>query len=71
MKKPIPPLDELLTVPEAAAALKVGRGTLDNWRVTGSGPRFVKFGKHVRYAKNDLAAWVAAKTHQSTSENVA
>jgi excisionase family DNA binding protein len=70
MKKEKPQLDDLLTVPEAAAALKVGRGTLDNWRVLGAGPRYVKFGRHVRYSKNDLAAWVAAKTRQSTSQPV-
>jgi excisionase family DNA binding protein len=68
MKKETLPLEALLTVNEAAALLKLGRGTLDNWRVKGCGPRYVKFGRHVRYAKNDLAAWVAAKTRQSTSD---
>jgi excisionase family DNA binding protein len=71
MKKLPPDLDEYLTVREAAALLKLHPSTLNNWRTFGVGPRFTRFGRHVRYAKNDLAAWAAANSHQSTAETAA
>ena len=63
-------LSELLTPEEAAKLLKMAPGTLSNWRVQGRGPRFTNAGRRIRYARNDLAAYVAARSHQSTSEPV-
>lgn len=63
-------LDEVLTPEEAAAALKVHVGTLGNWRTAGGGPQFTRVGRHVRYTKNDLAAYLAARTRRNTSESV-
>jgi len=61
-------LSELLTPEQASDLLKISSGTLSNWRVQGRGPRFVRAGRRIRYTKNDLAAYVAARTQQSTSE---
>lgn len=61
-------LSELLTAEEAAKLLKVAPGTLGNWRTAGRGPRFTRAGRRIRYSKNELAAYVAARTRQSTSE---
>lgn len=61
-------LSELLTPEEAGHILKISPGTLTNWRVQGRGPRFVRTGRRIRYTRNDLAAYVAARTQQSTSE---
>jgi predicted DNA-binding transcriptional regulator AlpA len=63
--------DELLDVAEAARLLHIKPGTLAQWRVYGKGPRFVRLGRAVRYTQKDLAAYVAARTTQSTSEPVA
>lgn len=60
--------DDLLDVGEAARLLHLKPSTLNSWRVYGKGPRFVRLGRAVRYNKNDLAAYVAARTTQSTSE---
>lgn len=57
----------LLTTKEAAALLTVSANTLTNWRYEGKGPKFVKFGKHVRYHYETLEAFVAASTHAHTS----
>lgn len=35
--------------------------TLSQWRYLGRGPRFARFGKHVRYAREDLDEWTAAQ----------
>ena len=45
--------------------------TIEEWRVTGFGPRFTKFGPRgaVRYALADLETWEASlPVRQSTSE---
>jgi predicted DNA-binding transcriptional regulator AlpA len=65
MPKAPPPL---LTPHEAAAYLRQAVKTLANWRVLGSGPRFVKYGRSVRYRQADIDAWLAEKSRTSTSD---
>ena len=62
MNKPMaaPHLDEYLTPKEAAALLKLHPFTLAKWRMADIGPNYCKFGRHIRYPKKELAAWVAA-----------
>ncbi len=50
----------LLTPEEAAAWLRVPVGTLTRWRSEGRGPVSVRLGKRVRYAVDDLDAYVRA-----------
>ncbi|MFT7692261.1 MAG: putative DNA-binding transcriptional regulator AlpA [Candidatus Latescibacterota bacterium] len=50
----------LLTTQEAAHRLGIAIGTLQNWRVRGEGPAFVKLGKKaVRYDPAALDRFVA------------
>jgi hypothetical protein len=64
-----PPLGEkLLTVQEVAALLHCSVSALNKWRIFGRGPRFVKVERRVRYRPSDVAAYVAASTRTSTSE---
>jgi hypothetical protein len=42
-------LDQLLTVGEAAALLRCSRHSLNRWRLTGKGPKFIYVGRRVRY----------------------
>lgn len=55
-----------LNTKEAAAYLGFTPGTLENWRVTGAGPKFIRArGKRrgpVRYAVDDLDQWMRANT---------
>jgi excisionase family DNA binding protein len=60
----------LLTQQEAAERLRLSERTLERWRVSGDGPPFVKAGRRVLYHPDDLAAWIATHTVQSTSEEV-
>ena len=46
-----------LTPSELAYLLQISTKTLYRWRVEGTGPKFVKIGKAVRYAFKDLDAW--------------
>ena len=53
---------ELLTPEQVADLLKVSTGTLENWRVKGDGPPFVKLGHKrrspVRYRRKDVEDWI-------------
>lgn len=60
---------EVLTVKEAAEYLKLGKPTLDRYRVLGGGPRFAKIsGGAVRYRLADLDSWLESKIISSTSD---
>ena len=42
--------------------------TLEVWRYRGTGPKFHKFGRLVRYAIADLAAYEQSSAHTNTSD---
>jgi len=52
---------------EAADRLRVSVGTLANWRVSGEGPRFVKFGRRVLYPVPELEAFEKASLRSNTT----
>ena len=61
----------LLDTRAAAPCIGVSPGTLENWRVAGLGPRFIKTpGKRgkVLYDPADIELWKEANKYQSTSE---
>lgn len=60
-----------LTPIELAERLHLTRRTLDHWRGTGSGPPFIKFGKHVLYRVEDVERWEASMVRKSTAEHKA
>jgi len=49
--------DERLTTGQAARALSLALGTLQNWRSKGLGPRFFKDGHRVFYLISDIQAY--------------
>ena len=62
---------ELLDTKAAAPLVGVSVGTLENWRVAGLGPKFIKTeGKRGRvlYDPTDIEAWKETRRFQSTSE---
>jgi hypothetical protein len=62
------PGDEMLTLQEACAFLRVPEGTLRYWRHLGCGPRSFKVGRHVRYWRTDLVLWLAEQTNRDRSD---
>ena len=62
----------LLDTKTAAPLVGVAIGTLENWRVKGIGPKFIKTpgrrGK-VLYDPADIETWKGANRFQSTSES--
>lgn len=51
-------LDELCTVAELAALLRVPEATIRYWIHCGTGPASFKIGRHVRYRRDDINAWL-------------
>ena len=46
-----------LTTQEVAERLRVSVNTLNNWRWTGGGPHFIKFGRVILYPVAELEAF--------------
>lgn len=55
----------------AAAAKYVGlsKSTLEKLRVWGTGPKYLKLNRTVRYRVSDLEAWLNERVVSSTSES--
>jgi len=64
-------MQPLLTQRQAAALLCLSERTLERFRVSGVGPKFVRMGKSVRYRLSDVEAWIASRVVGSTSEQTA
>ena len=52
-----PPRTRHLTTDELAERLSLPAETVKRWRKTGTGPRFIRVGRHVRYRLADVEAW--------------
>lgn len=51
---------ELIGIAELAKELGVPPKTIYGWRTRGVGPRGIKIGKHVRFKRADVDAWLAS-----------
>jgi len=61
---------DVLRTNEAAGYIGLRKSTLEAWRCRGGGPIFLKLGKAVRYRKEDLDAFISARTRTSTSQTL-
>ena len=62
-------LNRLIDEKEAAIYIGYTVRCLQNWRLRGGGPRFVKVSaRSIRYRRSDLNAWIESKLVSSTSE---
>ncbi len=66
--EPPPTTSPNLTTEDAAKFLNVKPSTLEQNRWKGTGPRFVKIGRSVRYRMADLEAYLDANVFNSTTE---
>ena len=64
-------LNDLLDNEQTAALLGIKPNTLEIWRCTGRGPRFVKLGQSkqapIRYQRTEVASWIEQQSFASTS----
>ena len=63
-------MEDLLTTKQAAQFVGLSESTLNQYRVTGRGPKFIRLGgtRLVRYDRAQLEAWALSDQRQSTSE---
>jgi hypothetical protein len=61
-------MQPLLTQDEVADYLKLSVRTVERLRVSGTGPKFLKILRSVRYRPEDVQSWEAARVVGSTSE---
>jgi len=52
-----------LTQAEVAVLLGVPERTLEGWRLTKSGPPWLKLSRHVKYDRDDVLAWAREQRH--------
>ena len=58
--------DKFLSTKQAARALGLSHRTLEDWRIDGFGPLFIKAGRRVLYRWSDLMAFVNERVYQNT-----
>jgi hypothetical protein len=58
--------DQLAEPRQVADHLGIPLRTLGQWRYLGTGPKFLKVGRHVRYRWVDVEKWLAAQSRTST-----
>jgi excisionase family DNA binding protein len=60
-------MEQLLDQHEAAKLLGISVRTLERHRLTGTGPRFARIGRLVRYRQSDIAEYIEQNIRTSTS----
>jgi len=59
----------LFSTQQAAAYFGISHRTLESWRISGNGPRFIKLGRLVKYNQSDLDEYISNQTRFNTSSN--
>lgn len=63
---------DFLTEAEAATLIRVGRRTMERWRTTGDGPKWVRAGlRRVLYPRAAVLAWAEARTYPHRAAELA
>ena len=61
--------NQLMTEKEVADLICVTQRALQNWRLRGGGPEYVKIGRLVRYQRRDVMKFIEERKRQQTSQN--
>lgn len=58
---------EVLTPKQAAEFLRISESTLAKMRLRSGGPRYLKYGRSVRYEVSELSDWARSRLRLHTS----
>ena len=62
-------LDRLINEQEAAKFMNYSVRALQNWRVRGGGPPYIRISsRSIRYRRRDVIAWTEGRLERNTSE---
>lgn len=62
--------DEWISARELANEIQVPVRTVLGWRQRGEGPASAKFGKHIRYRRSDVDAWITGRMFAQSGDAV-
>jgi hypothetical protein len=62
-----PPSSPLISADAAASYVQLHERTLANYRVLGTGPRYVRVGRRAFYRRADLDAWLDAHVFEHSA----
>jgi hypothetical protein len=60
-------IHELLTERETAPLLRLTVKTLQSWRALKKGPRFVRVGRRILYARSEIERFITTNTIETAS----
>lgn len=60
--------NQLMTEKEAAELICYSQRALQNWRLRGGGPKYVKIGRSVRYQRSDVLEFIEERKRRHTSQ---
>lgn len=60
-------VSEIITASDLAAWLEVPLTTVYGWNYTRTGPKVIKVGRHCRYRRSDVEAWLASREVRRTA----
>lgn len=60
----------MLTTAEVAKLFNISIRTLEDWRLRGGGPRYIKVGRLVRYLYSDVVAFIERGGRSNTGEGL-
>lgn len=64
-------LDPIIDAPSVARYLGKSVATVAQLRYLGTGPKFLRVGRSIRYRASDVEAWLHENTHTSTTDAAA
>jgi excisionase family DNA binding protein len=60
----VPEHQEFMTVDDLARLLRVPKATIYRWRSTGHSPRGYTIGRHVRFRRAEVEAWLEERADE-------
>ena len=60
--------NQLLTEKETASLICYTQRALQNWRLRGGGPEYVKIGRSVRYQRRDVMKFIEDRKRKHTTQ---
>ena len=61
--------NQLMTEKDVAGLICITPRALQNWRLRGGGPEYVKIGRSVRYQRSDVMKFIEERKRKHTSQN--
>lgn len=63
-------LDPLLSMEDLAEYLGVPVATIYDWRVDGKGPCGIRVGRHVKFTRDDVLAWIESQRESRPGQQI-